>query len=303
MGISRYNLKKWFKMLTGKSTLHVNQGLGTIFSTKEIKGYYNDLTEKVLMDQEHIHDIEYLPVYEVESGEKVYFPIAIFQYGLACYDCYLNTGEEIYLKKFITCANWAEQNQNLNGSYNTFHFKYPNDPYSAMSQGEATSLLLRAFIETGEQKYKNSAKSAIDFMLLSLQEGGVTDYSNGGVCMLEYTNQPPVMNGWIFSLFGLYDAMLGFEDPKYSELFAKSIATLKESLSLYDNGYWTMYDNEKRIASPFYHNLHIAQMQALYMITGDEAFNSCGKKWGKYQKNPLNKARAFIKKALQKICE
>ena len=303
MGINRYNLKKWYKMLTGKSILHVNQGLGKNFSTKEITGYYNDLTDKVLRDEGHIDEVDYLPVTETENGEQVYFPIAIFQYGLACYDCYLTSKESKYLDKFFTCVKWAEQNQNINGSYNTFFFNHPDAPYSAMAQGEAASLLLRAFVQTGEEKYKIAAQLAVDYMLKSLEDGGVSDYSNGGICLLEYTNQPPVMNGWIFALFGLYDAVLCTGEQRYIESFARSVETLKERLPLYDNGYWTKYDDKKRIASPFYHNLHIAQMKALYLITEDEIFDQYSYKWEKYQKNPINKTRAFIKKAIQKIRE
>ena len=41
MAINIYNIKKWHKMLTGKSVLHVNQDLGKYFEAKELKGYYN----------------------------------------------------------------------------------------------------------------------------------------------------------------------------------------------------------------------------------------------------------------------
>ena len=32
MGISLYKIKKWYKMMTGKSISHVNQGVGTCYS-------------------------------------------------------------------------------------------------------------------------------------------------------------------------------------------------------------------------------------------------------------------------------
>lgn len=40
-------LKRWKEMVTGKSSFNVEQGVGKIYSTIEIKGYYNDLTNKV----------------------------------------------------------------------------------------------------------------------------------------------------------------------------------------------------------------------------------------------------------------
>ena len=86
MAITKYRIKKWWRMITGKSLLHVNQDVGKYFSITAIKGYYNDFTDKVLKDKDHIRDIVYLPIFETEKGENVYFSITILQYGLGCYD-------------------------------------------------------------------------------------------------------------------------------------------------------------------------------------------------------------------------
>lgn len=40
-------VKKWFDMIRGNSILYVNQNEGKIFSIREVRGYYNDFTEKV----------------------------------------------------------------------------------------------------------------------------------------------------------------------------------------------------------------------------------------------------------------
>lgn len=88
MALNTYNIKKWFLMLTGRSILHVNQDLGQFFSTKEVKGYYNNLTEKVTRLNSLLETKE-LPTSPDESGREVLFPVAIFQYGLGAYDLYL----------------------------------------------------------------------------------------------------------------------------------------------------------------------------------------------------------------------
>ena len=176
MAINRYRIKKWFNMLTGKSLLHVHQDIGKFFSCSEIKGYYNNLTEKVLKDKENIGLIDYIPQFQTEKGEVVLFPITIFQYGLGCYDLYLSNKNDLYLKKFFTCVQWAINNQLENGAFDCMSFVYPNNPYSAMCQSEAVSLLLRAYVELNEEKYFQAAKKAIDFMLLSLEQGGTTKY-------------------------------------------------------------------------------------------------------------------------------
>lgn len=81
MAVSIYNIKKWYRMLTGKSILHVNQDLGKCFSKDELTGYYNNLTQKVTMLPE-ILETDKLPTYHTSNKEDVHFPVAIFQYGL-----------------------------------------------------------------------------------------------------------------------------------------------------------------------------------------------------------------------------
>ena len=78
--INKYNIVKWYKMLTGKSILHVNQGIGQVYSKKEIGGYYNDLTEKVLRG-DNFEGVE-IPKIKTEMGKEIIFPVAVFQYGL-----------------------------------------------------------------------------------------------------------------------------------------------------------------------------------------------------------------------------
>ena len=64
-----------------------------------------------------------------------------------------------------------------------------------------------------------------------------------------------------------------------------------------------MYSLDGQVASPFYHNLHIAQMQAMYILTGEEVFKEYATLWLKRQRNFIYKSLAFIQKSAQKILE
>lgn len=303
MGITIYNLKKWYLMLTGKSVLHVNQDLGKSFSTSEIRGYYNNMTEKVLMQPELLEG-DRLPTVKDEDGSEIQFPVAIFQYGLGAYDLFLQTKEEKYRNKYLQCCEWALANQKDDGAWSNFFFIYPRNPYGAMCQGEGASLLLRGFVDTGNVAYATAAKKAINFMLSPIEDGGCTDYSQNELVMLEYTHRPAVMNGWIFAIFGLYDYILTPEaEEKYKQAFEKTISSLLSFMPKFTTSYWSMYDLCGRISSPFYHNLQIAQMEALYQITSHSEFDMYAKKWKKNQKNIFCKTVAFIKKMLQKTFE
>lgn len=299
MSVSIYKLKKWYKMLAGKSISHINQGVGTCYSKTEIAGYYNDLTEKVTKDDPSI----LVPKYHIDTGEEIYFSIGIFQYGLASYDLFLTTRREEYRNKLIACANWAVDNQQEDGSWVTFSCEKPNHPYSSMAQGEGISMLLRAFLVSKNEQYLRATHKAKDFMLKPLLCGGTTSYLGEDVILHEYTDETPVLNGWIFSLWGLFDYYKFTKSEIILDILKKTLRTLSNTLPEYDLGYWSNYDLGKRITSPFYHKLHIAQLATMYDLFGDDIYKEYSEKWEKYQNSFWYPKIAFLKKAIQKIGE
>lgn len=303
MGITLFNIKKWYLMLTGKSVLHVKQSLGKVISVSEIKGYYNDMTEKVLRQPELIGN-ESLPKVTSEKGEVIIFPVAIFQYGLGAYDLYLMTGDEKYKYKFAQCVDWAYSNQEPNGAWNNFFFYYPDHPYGSMAQAEGASLLIRANKCFSDDKYMLAAKKAIDFMLLPIEDGGTTEYCGEDVIFHEYTHRETVLNGWVFSLFGLFDYVISNKDSDYyRKVLNDSLNSLVKYIPEFNLSYWSGYDLCGRIASPFYHHLHIAQFRALYELTNNTEFLNVSTLWEKQEKNFFCKLRAFLIKTIQKITE
>ena len=287
-------------MIKGKSVEHVCQDEGKIYSKEGIKGYYNNLTEKVT--RFGLNDSS-IPATIVDQGKEIYFSIAIFQYGLGAYDVYLINKDIAMLEKSIACANWAVDNQQDNGAWLTFAHVNPEYPYSSMAQGEAISLLLRIYQETGEQKYLDATQKAKDFMLLPLEKGGTTKYLDDEVLFYEYTNEPLVLNGWIFSIWGIWDYVKFFNSEEESLILKKTLASLEKKLADFDIGYWSKYDEHKRITSPFYHRLHIAQLKVMYDLTGKQIYLEYAEKWERYQKSFWKRKRAFIRKALQKVFE
>ncbi|OUP58046.1 hypothetical protein B5F14_08290 [Faecalitalea cylindroides] len=302
MGLSIYNIKKWIKMFTGNSVLHVDQSLGEVFTPSKLEGYFNNLTKKVEMQPQYLEN-DCLPTVKTEKGEDILFPVAIFQYGLGCWDLYLIKKDEKYKIKFLQCAEWAIENQDSQGAWNNFFFAYPDHPYGAMAQGEGASLLTRAWQITKKEEFLKAAKRAIHFMLQPVEKGGTSKYIDEDLILLEYTHLPAVLNGWIFSVFGLYDICLVCEDEKFKTSLNKTLKTLENYMSFFDCDYWSNYDLNNHITSPFYHHLHIAQMKALYLITEKEVFLRYEKKWTKEERKKSNKIRAIIHKSIQKIKE
>ena len=181
-------LNKWVKMLGGRSILHVNQDEGRAYSKNVVKGYYNNLTEKVLKPGGLLDETGL--VYNITNeGKKVYFSITIFQYGLGAYDLHLMTGDAKYKNMFMRTVDWAQENQEITGAWDTFSIIGAKKPYSSMAQGEGASLLVRAYKETGDEKYLNAAQKAIDFMCLDINDGGCTEYRNGKMRFKEYIDE------------------------------------------------------------------------------------------------------------------
>ncbi len=299
MGISIYKIKKWYKMMTGQSISHVNQGVGTCYSKPDVQGYYNDLTEKVTKDSPEI----LVPKYHVDTGEEIYFSIGIFQYGLAAYDLFLRTKEDIYKAKLMACADWAVENQQEDGSWVTFAYENPEHPYSSMAQGEGISMLIRAHIATGNEQYMFAVHKAKDFMLKPISDGGTTNYQGDDVYLYECTHDPLILNGWIFSLWGLYDYSKYFNDETVQSVLDATLRSLTKKLPEFDIRYWSKYEDGKRICSPFYHKLHIAQLKAMYDLFGNEIYKEYADKWEEYQNSFWKPKKAFLKKAFQKVFE
>lgn len=298
MGINLYKINKWTKMLLGRSISHVNQGVGRFYSIDGIEGYYNDLTEKVTKRKNFGDKI---PMSNVDTGEMIYFSIEIFQYGLGAYDLFLQNKDKEMLIKVKAASDWAVENQQEDGSWVTFAYEQPEHPYSSMAQGEGISLMVRAYKEFHDNKYLTCARKALKFMLLPLEEGGTTKYDENDVYFYECTEEPLILNGWIFSLWGIFDYCKMFRDEEVIEIFNKSMYSLEKTIPNFDMGYWSMYEDGIRVCSPFYHKLHIAQLKVMYDLTGVELYKEYADKWEEYQNNSLYRKRAFFKKVIQKV--
>ena len=247
-----------------------------------------------------------------------YNPIAIAQWGLGNYNIWHETKLENEFKKFLNCANWLVENlEENNHGYKVwmhhFDFEYRDtlkSPwYSGLAQGQGISVLARAYKETNIEKYKNAADQAYQVFNVSTVDGGVNFIdAERNSWIEEYIVHPPthILNGFMWGLWGVYDYALQFNDEKAITLFKQYTRTLVKELDSYDNGFWSLYEHSgtwlKMIASSFYHKLHIVQLRAMYELTSENIFNEKANKWEDYLSKPFNRKRAFIQKAIFKVC-
>lgn len=302
--ISSSLITKWKRMIKNESVFHVNQAEGRFYSIDKVEGYYNDLTKKVIYTTKLDNNgIPYNIAAHGERKETIYFPITVFQYGLGAYDLYLEKSEKKYLDILLNMAEWAVANQASDGSWDAFGPLHYKCTVSSMAQGEAASLLARAFIETKDEKYKQACIRAVDFMLMPREDGGTAEYTENGIVLLEYPDKATVLNGWIFSAFGLLDSWKITGNKKYESAWIQTISGIKGNLQNFDSGHWSYYDLNGKYTSPFYHKLHIELLKALDKICPDQQFQKYIERWTGDIRSGFWKRIAFANKARQKIFE
>ena len=246
-----------------------------------------------------------------------YNPVAIAQYGLGHINQYLKTGDAQNLKEAKIQADWLIRNleENEKGipvwKHNfEWHYKKLLQPgwYSALSQGSGISLLVRIYKETNEEKYLETAKEAFRALNTDVEKGGVKFVDDeGNVWVEEYIIHPPthILNGFLWTIWGIWDLYLVTGEKASKSLFEACVETLKKNLHRYNANYWSLYDLSKQkmkmLASPFYHKLHIAQLEATYKLTGEDIFRKYQELFQKYQKNWFKRKKALIYKAIFKV--
>lgn len=299
-------IKRWIGVLSRKNQVAIVQGIGKYYKKNEIAGYYNDLTGKV--NKNTLLDENGIPINRIAGDKTVYFPISIMQYALGLWDLYLENSDSVRKDHFLNICEWIINNQREDGSWNCFgpigHSCYT---VSSMGQGEAISVLLRAYQLTENMKWLEAARKAVNFMIIPVNNGGTLFISDGNYYFEEYASvddkRRSVLNGWIFTLFGLYDYLIIESDMNIRKIFTQSVDTLVRHVNDYDMGYWSFYDKTGRIASPAYHQLHIALLQVMADITGEKYLAEKAERWKDYSNKKWNKYQAIVKKAFQKLKE
>lgn len=257
---------------------------------------------------------------DVKDKDFVYFPISIGQMGLAVFNTYLQTKSEKDKSRFLKFAEWFYTNvdltQDLGARWLTDvklpAYQTPENWQSAFSQSRGISILLRAYQLSGEKKYAKMAEQALVSFTKPVTEGGVTSFTEWGPYYEEYPSEVPtlVLNGKIFAICGIYDFVRVFpENTLAQKLYKDGLATIKNSLSAYDMGFWTRYNLCKASWYPkidpatiSYQKLHVTQLKMLYQLTNDEVFKKYMIKFDK-QNTLINAFRMyFIKfRALKKL--
>lgn len=162
-----------------------------------------------------------------------------------------------------------------------------------MGQGHALSVLSRAYYHSGgNTKYLMAALDGLKPFKVPGSEGGVlATFLNRYHWYEEYPTEPAsfVLNGFIYSLLGLYDLKEIAPPGQVEEaefLYNEGMTSLKNMLMLFDMGSVTSYDLRHftvRIAPNLarwdYHATHINQLLLLCTIENEPLFKQTAERW------------------------
>lgn len=312
--ITKTRLKKLLKLLVAVYLLRII--IGSIYtynitpskkitsiSNNEYYMYFDYVKEKsaFILDSNNVTYVDYSKIKSLGVENTLsYNPVSIGLMGLHYHQSFLKSNKKNDKKLILSHANWLVENQTKQGSWLINHDKKIdnqklNAPWvSSLSQGFGMSLLTRAFILTNDSIYLQTALKAIEPFKKSISEDGLKSQAEFGDFYEEYPLDKPdhVLNGFIYSLYGLYDVYIHTQDSSALELFNNGVATLEKIVKKYNTGSWTYYSlnetsnikNHWNYSSPFYQKIHYCQLHGIYLITNKDVFKKYSKKFEKQSK-------------------
>jgi len=243
-----------------------------------------------------------------------YHPTIIGQYALANWNQYLATNDDHYRNVFLTQANWLVQHEahicNGAGGW-PISSPHPDVPtkgswLSALAQGNAISVLIRAFQLTAEAEFLEAAHHAIQTFKQDILDGGISNpVGDEGIFFEEVAVYPAahILSGFIFGLFGLYDYLALTSDIEVKELIQRSLSTMHLFLDEFDVGFWTRVDLlHRRLASSDHLALQCMLLETLAIYSGCEHCSMLASRWKSYQHRLASRLRFRITSCCTTFC-
>jgi len=138
--------------------------------------------------------------------------------------------DEKSLKIVQKVADWLVEHQSSDGSW-VYDFRYENPDLdlklnpgwkSAIAQGNAISLLVRAFNLFRDQRYLDAAYNAVPVLFVPVESGGLQRPIDGMMFFEEYPDPNKgiyVLNGHLYTVIALYElAKVNDEKNKRSRI-------------------------------------------------------------------------------------
>jgi len=235
-----------------------------------------------------------------------------------------------HMNCFRDAVNWIQNNQDVASGGWKIDVERRLSGYetlkpgwmSAMGQGQAMSLLARAYYQYNETKFIKTLSNALKpFQVPSIKGGVRAVFMNKYTWYEEYPTSVGsfVLNGFLYSLIGLYDfktlieellqdsngkflphVLQRFEDDGIDlpssykdvcDLYNDGLESAVQMLPLFDGGSRTFYDlrhfmlkTQPNVARWDYHTTHLSQLALFMTISDHQIFKDYFKSWSGYAK-------------------
>jgi heparosan-N-sulfate-glucuronate 5-epimerase len=228
-----------------------------------------------------------LPRAEYPFG-TFYTPVTVAQYGLQAASNHLLTGRRVYRDDALLAAGWLVRHQRADGGWRygfpfTVHGFRPlrRGWVSAMAQGQAMSLLWRAHRLSPRPAFRRAAVRALEPFRRSVAKGGVVADFDGVPWYEEYPTTPGsyVLNGYLFSLLGLYDVAPW--STRAGRLFRQGVASLRARIGRFDRPGGSYY-LPGLPASSYYNRVHVDLLGAIDYLRPSPRLQRFRARWWVY---------------------
>lgn len=272
--------------------------IGEFRSDGPLEGYYLDLREKA-------REPKWPPPWLPERRRQLH--VAAAQWALGALEHHRAGEGEQWLAAAVDAGEHLLAIQRDDGAWE-HQYAYPHTyriapPWlSAMAQGEGASVLVRLHLLTGDRRYADAARRALELTSVRDRDGGVLGDVDGVPFLEEYPTDPPchVLNGAIFATWGWLDVGRGLGDQAARRRFGELADGIADRVDRFDTGYWSTYDlfphPVKNVASPDYHLLHINQLRALHRLHPRPELAAAADRFEAYRDDPLKRRRALAVK-------
>lgn len=250
-------------------------------------------TDRIRLDKDGIPMVLF-------GTEYHYNPITVSHYAFSEYGSTLPGKPG---KTFWNAVDKLMSMQSLEGAFRyDFRFKhyalkkpYPPGWVSGMAQGTVLSVYARAYNADPRPEILQAGNDALRFLTVPTEHGGpfttmagldpsLKDY----IFFEEYIGDKNIytLNGYMFTLLGLYDWWIVTKSEDAKELFNGGIRTLEKILPYYDFGGFSAYDlahityHRKIPHAPLrYHSTHLSLLNCLYSVTNSRILRKYADHW------------------------
>ena len=180
---------------------------------------------------------------------------------------------------------------------------------SALIQGQAISVLVRAFALSGESEFLDCARRAARTLERDILDGGVcAPLPGNGIFFEEFGVYPAshTLAGMVFALLGLFDYLELKDDPSLTPLLVRAHDSLHSFLSEFDTGYWTRVNLLNRhLADSYQHKQQVYLLETLAQVLHCETCATVAARWRQYSQCMVSRTHADIMRVVSsftRIC-